>query len=76
VDDNTSNSKVLQIKFSQSRTRKVSRAPVAHACNYSYSEAEIRKIEVQSQPQASLQDPILKIPNTEQVPPSGSSGTA
>jgi hypothetical protein len=28
----------------------MSQAPVAHACNHSYSEAEIRRIAVQSQP--------------------------
>jgi hypothetical protein len=40
--------------------------PVAHACNPSYSEGKIRRIEVRSQPQAnSSGDPILKTSFTE-----------
>jgi hypothetical protein len=40
---------------------KLSQALVAHAYNPSYSEAEIRRIKVRSQPgQIILQDPILQ----------------
>jgi hypothetical protein len=44
----------------------LSQAPVAYTYKPSYSEAEIRKITVPSQPQANnLQDPIQKKPITK-----------
>jgi hypothetical protein len=59
------------------KTELAARCWWAHICNPCYSEAEIRKITVQSQPQGnSLQAPILKIPNTKKAWWSDSSGRA